>query len=139
MTKEELQSAWTKVCNEYLRQFCEKHDYEFETDAWVGIGKENIGTVADIADVFIDMENIRYDIDNDIDKDLFEKWYWKRLDLYECGVEHWLNYPSYCSGAPDDWTPERMKELRELHNKVIESKMQLEKYLDEYKEKQSSL
>ena len=124
-------ALWKDACNEYLQVFCEKHEYQYEPDMWVG---SNPGTIAMIGDMFVSMENIRYDIDNDIPEEYFEKWYWKSLELDEIGVEHWMNYESYCKGAPDIWTEERMEEIRKARSRVEESKRKFEELIKEYQE-----
>lgn len=128
--KKTLNEQWTKLCNQYLLEFCNKHDYILEPDPWVC---DDVGTIANICDMFIAMEIIRYDIDNDVPEEYFEKWYWKSLDLYELGVTNWMNYPSYCKGAPDVWTEERMQELRESKKRVEQAKADLEKLIDDTK------
>lgn len=134
MDKRSLQQRWQELCNEYLKQFCKRHEYEYDEDAWIGIDKDNVGAIADIADMFISMDDIRYDVDHEVPIDSFEEWYWKRLDLHELGVERWMNYPNYCQGAPDEWTDERMNELRELHKQASDTKERLEELCKDYKE-----
>lgn len=124
-----LKYLWRDTCNEYLRIFCTKHGYEYEPDMWVA---DNPGTIVMIGDMFVSMENIRYDVDNNVPEEYFEKWYWKSLDLHELGVEHWMNYESYCKGAPDIWTDERMEEIRKARARVAETKKQLEDLVKEY-------
>ena len=38
MSKEKAKEYFVKGCNEYLRLFCEKHDFDYEDakDSWVG-------------------------------------------------------------------------------------------------------
>lgn len=126
-----LQERWREICNEYLKLFCERHEIEPEYDGWVGFGQLGYGTVVCVGDMYIDMEDLRYDVDNNIDIDKFEEWYWKRLELAEYGVEHWMNYKSFCSGAPDEWTPERVQELKDAYRKVQDAKERLEKICQE--------
>lgn len=116
MNKKSLQQQWQEICNDYLREFCHRHDYTYDPQYWIG-SPEGIGTIAWIGDtMLVDMEDLRYDVDNQVPVDKFEKWYWKQLELNELGIEVWLNYRSYCLGAPDEWTDERMQKLREVHD-----------------------
>ena len=123
-----LQSKWLEVCDDYITAFCEKHSYILDYDCWVA---NNPGTVACISDMFVSMEDIRYDIDNKVTEDKFEKWYWKNLELYELGVEHWMNYSSYCKGAPDEWTEERMNKAREMRKGIHELEENLRELIEE--------
>lgn len=127
-----LKTRWSEICDEYLRVFCERHEYEYDPYMWVG---SDPGTIIEVCDMFVSMENIRYDVDNNIDPELFHKWYWKSLELSQLGVEHWMNYPSYCKGAPDEWTEERMQRLREANKRVEEAKRELQDEIDSYKQK----
>lgn len=124
-----LKSNFRDICNRYLKEFCDKHDYDYRPEDWIG---DMPGEIIEIADMFVSMNNIRYDIDNNIDPDLFPKWYWKGIELNQLGVEHWMNYPSFCKGAPDEWTEERIENLRTAHSRVEEAKKVLEKALDSY-------
>lgn len=134
--KQNLQQQWKQVCNAYLRAFCERHEYTYDPTDWVGSNRaETIGTVVEVADMFIDMDDLRYDVDNNVPTDKFEKWYYKRLELYEFGIEVWLNYPNYCKGAPDEWTDERMERLRESNQRLQEAKARLEELCKDYKKK----
>lgn len=108
--KNELKNRWTEVSNEYLRLFCEKHEYDYEPDAWIG---QDAGTVASIGDMFVSMDDMRYDIDNNVEAQLFDKWYWESLDRHEKGLKY-MNYPSFVKGAPDPYTPEQLKLIDEL-------------------------
>ena len=56
-------TLWKDVCNEYLEAFCWKHGYTYDKYVWVG---DDPGTVANIGDLFVGMDDIRYDIDNNI-------------------------------------------------------------------------
>ena len=94
------QERWNDICNEYLKEFCDRHEWQYEPDMWVA---GNTGTIVMIGDMFVSMNNIRYDIDNNVPTDYFEKWYWKSIEISELtdGAENYMNYENYCKGAPD--------------------------------------
>lgn len=96
--KTELKDYWRTICNLYLKQFCKKHDYLYEPDMWV-VGDP--GTIICINDFFVAMDDMRYDIDNNITPEMYEKWYWKALDFHEKTGKNYLNYQSFCKGAPE--------------------------------------
>ena len=123
----ELKGKWRDICNSYLKEFCEKHEYNYEPDLWVA---NDPGTVICVNDMFISMGDIRYDVDNNIDEEMFAKWYWKALDVRELTGKNYMNYSSFCEGAPDEWTEERMNSIRLLHNKIEESRKELMKLID---------
>lgn len=102
-----MKDSWREVCDAYLRAFCEKHEYDYDDAYWVG---DDPGTIACVADIFVGMEEIRYDIDNDVPEEMFLKWYDYSLEVHEAEM-NWrerhkvrefihINYPSFCKGAP---------------------------------------
>lgn len=117
----ELKKKWADVCDEYLRKFCEKHEFDFETAYWVG---DEPGTIAYVSDLFVGMEDIRYDIDNNVPEDKFLKWYEYHLEVFELECEFRyrniykdlikINYPSFCKGAPLPYTEEDLDSFRKL-------------------------
>lgn len=121
---------WNELCNEYLKEFCDKHEYPCEPDMWVG---GDIGTIVMIGDMFVSMDNIRYDIDNNVPEYYFDKWYWKSIEISELteGAENYMNYENYCKGAPDYWTEERMQRILTLKMRTEEAKNELLKAIED--------
>lgn len=127
-----LKNNWIKICNSYLVEFCKRHEFSYDEDMWIS---GNPGTTAEVCDMIISMEDIRYDVDNQIDPDLFQKWYYKSLDVYELtnGTQKYLNYPSFCKGAPDPFTNERIEQLRKAHQRVQEAEEALKLEIETFK------
>jgi hypothetical protein len=129
--KQNIQERWRDICQEYLKLFCDKHEYSFEDCFWV---TDNYGTIACVSDMFISMEHIRYDIDNNIEETKFEKWYWKAIEIFELTGQDFMNYESFCKGAPDIWTEEKIEKLREAHMRVYEAEEALRQEIEEMTE-----
>ena len=129
--KQNIQERWKDICQEYLKLFCDKHEYSFEDCFWVA---DDYGTIACVSDMFISMEHIRYDIDNKIEETMFEKWYWKAIEIFELTGQDFMNYESFCKGAPDIWTEEKMEKLREAHMRVYEAEEALRQEIEEFTE-----
>lgn len=129
--KQNIQERWRDICQEYLKLFCDKHEYSFEDCFWV---TDNYGTIACVSDMFISMEHIRYDIDNNIEETMFEKWYWKAIEIFELTGQDFMNYENFCKGAPDIWTEEKMEKLREAHMRVYEAEEALRQEIEEFTE-----
>ena len=123
-------ALWKDVCNEYLEAFCLKHDYTYDNYVWVG---DDPGTVANIGDLFVSMDDIRYDIDNNIPENYFEKWYWKNLEVYELTGCNYMNYSSYCMGAPDNWPDERLDRVREAKKRLEVAQKEFEEEMERIK------
>ena len=124
------QERWNELCNEYLKEFCDKHEWQYEPDMWVA---GNIGTIVMIGDMFVSMNNIRYDVDNNIPTDYFAKWYWKSIEISDLtdGAENYMNYENYCKEAPDYWTEERLQKIRASKKRVEEAKNELLKAIED--------
>ena len=129
--KQSTQERWRDICQEYLKLFCDKHEYSFEDCFWVA---DDYGTIACVSDMFISMEHIRYDIDNNIEETMFEKWYWKAIEIFELTGQDFMNYESFCKGAPDIWTEEKMEKLREAHMRVYGAEEALRQEIEEMTE-----
>ena len=71
-----LKEQFNKITEEYLSSFSKKHDLEF--DGWVG---DRIGEIATFGDYFFNFDDIRYDLDNDIQKEIIFEWYDISIDL----------------------------------------------------------
>lgn len=125
-----LKSEWQILCSMYLRKFCDKHEYTYEPDCWVA---NNPGTIACVNDMFVSMEDIRYDIDNDIPEESFEKWYWKSLEVYELVGEKFMNYENFCKGCPDYWTEDKLESIRKAKQRVIDARDALEREINNHK------
>ena len=126
----DLKKQWCDICNEYVRLFIEKHELEskYYEDYWIA---NDPGTIICISDMYISMDDIRYDIDNDIPKEKFEEWYWESLRRHEYNIQY-MNYPSFCKGAPDPIPAESLERIIKLRKKLENIKRELEKETADY-------
>lgn len=72
----------------YTDLFCQKQ--EVFADGWIGQIK---GEINCFADAFLSFSDIRYDLENNIEKGIIFKWYWDNVES-----EHSINYHSYIHG-----------------------------------------
>lgn len=131
-TKETIRDSFEHYTNEYLRLFCEKHDFDFEDakKSWVG---ERVGGIACCGDFFFDMETIRTDIDTDAPEEELLRWYDYTIEtgyhgLPGCNFDAWLRG---CPRIPE----ERLEEIRAAQQKVQEAKDMLKRLVEEEKER----
>lgn len=92
-----LQERFENICEDYLHAFMRKHEfYDAETGEYVEYYwvSDDVGGVVCLADYFITLDEIRYDIDNGVDKDVYFKYYESRIEK-----EHNINYKHYIQGA----------------------------------------
>lgn len=120
-----LKMLYNGVVEDYCVAFCKKHDFEYENDAWVGGA---VGTIISIADYFIDFQDIKYDIDNDIDKSVFFQWHDYAYDMAFLGAKQ-INYPSWVKGAPRR-TQEWIEEAYKRKEKISEMEQQLKEFVE---------
>lgn len=135
----ELQDKYNEVVNEYALCFIRKHELCDEEDAnkditleWVG---SDIGGVLEIADYYINFSDIKIDIDKNVDKDEFWKYYQyceeiSLLNTY-CKTKGITipNYTSWIKGCPR-LSQEQIDRLFECQRKVQLAKDIFEKEME---------
>lgn len=128
MSKEKAREYFVKGCNEYLRLFCEKHDFDYEEakDSWVA---NCVGDVTCVGDIFVGMQTIITDIEMDAPEDEFIKWYDYNLIANEFGFTT-PNFESWLRGCPrvSDETFNKLQALKNnLDDAILEEKARLNK------------
>ena len=115
MSKETAKEYFVKGCNEYLRLFCEKHDFDYEEakESWVA---NCVGDVTCVGDIFVGMQTIIADIEMDAPEAEFYKWYYYNLDAHEFGLTT-PNFESWLRGCPRV-SEETFKKLQGLKNNL---------------------
>jgi hypothetical protein len=116
---ETLKDKYIQICNEYLRLFCEKHDYQ--NDGWVA---DEHGGIAMCSDLYVDFDTIKTDIDMNVDEDEFIKYYDYTLESSEFG----LNLPNFRS-----WLNDCPRTSEESFQKMREIRAQLEELIEKEK------
>ena len=113
MSKETAREYFVKGCNEYLRLFCEKHDFDYEEakESWVA---NCVGDVTCVGDIFVGMQTIITDIEMDAPEEEFIKWYDYNLVAHEFGFTT-PNFESWLRGCPRV-SEETFKKLQGLKN-----------------------
>lgn len=128
MSKEKAKEYFVKGCNEYLRLFCEKHDYDYEEakESWVA---NCVGDVTCVGDIFVGMQTIITDIEMDAPEEEFIKWYDYNLVAHEFGFTT-PNFESWLRGCPrvSEETFKKLQGLKnDLDSAVLEEQARLNK------------
>ena len=128
MSKEKAREYFVKGCNEYLRLFCEKHDFDYEEakESWVA---NCVGDVTCVGDIFVGMQTIIADIEMDAPEEEFIKWYDYNLVAHEFGFNT-PNFESWLRGCPrvSEETFKKLQGLKnDLDNAVLEEQARLNK------------
>ena len=128
MSKEKAREYFVKGCNEYLRLFCEKHDYDYEEakESWVA---NCVGDVTCVGDIFVGMQTIITDIEMDAPEDEFIKWYDYNLVANEFGFNT-PNFESWLRGCPrvSEDTFKKLQGLKnDLDDAILEERARLNK------------
>lgn len=128
MSKETAREYFVKGCNEYLRLFCEKHDYDYEEakESWVA---NCVGDITCVGDIFVGMQTIIADIEMDAPEDEFIKWYDYNLVAHEFGFTT-PNFESWLRGCPrvSEDTFKKLQGLKnDLDDAVLEEQARLNK------------
>ena len=86
---EKLKKDYEKVCNQYMKLFCEKQDIGFD-----GFVNDDIGGIALCSDFFFNFQDIVWDVNAKIPKGVIIEWYDAQLE----NPEKAINYYSYTKG-----------------------------------------
>ena len=123
MDKNKAKDLYTRGCNEYLRLFCEKHDFDFEDakSSWVG---GNVGDIVLCGDYYIGLQTIITDIDENAPEEEFIKHYDYCIDAAEFNLPQ-PNFHSWLRGCPRT-SPEGFERLRAI-KKTLEDAINEEK------------
>lgn len=127
-----LKENYEKACNDYLKAFCEKHDFDYEDakTSWVaGI----VGTTCMCGDYFVQLEDLILDVENEAEESEFFKWYDYSCECSELGIFS-PNYGSWLKGCPR-LSPIQKISIRAAKNRVKEAEKNLEKVIEEEKQK----
>ena len=110
-----LRENYNAACNEYLKAFCEKHDFNYHDakECWVG---GDIGGITMCGDFYVSLTDIIVDIDHDAPKDEYLKYYDYALSCSECGINS-PNYFNWLRGCPR-LTEERLAAIKEAKRKI---------------------
>lgn len=84
-------SMYNNSVHIYTLLFCQKHGFNMSDGFWVA---DCLGTIYSIADYYFSFEDMRYDLDNNVDEDLLLQWYEYGLKAHENG-EPTINYSSF--------------------------------------------
>ena len=128
MSKEKAREYFVKGCNEYLRLFCEKHDFDYEEakESWVA---NCVGDVTCVGDYFVGLQSIIADIEHDAPEEEFIKWYDYNLVAHEFGFTT-PNFESWLRGCPrvSDETFKKLQGLKnDLDDAILEEQARLNK------------
>lgn len=103
MTKNNLSTQYATLILKYMKVFFDKQELYEDIDGkreyprieWIG----QIGDMCEFSDYFFNFSDIKYDVDNEIQKGVIFDWYDHTL---ECGMKdnyHTVNYSAYLMGA----------------------------------------
>lgn len=96
MDKEKIRKDFENACEEYLKALCEKFEMPYDKDAWVA---NDVGTIACVGDYFINFDEIRYIVDNDLTLDEYLQYYDYCLEAYDYGITA-PNLENWHKGCP---------------------------------------
>ena len=86
--------AYKRACEEYRLRLCKQLDIHLSNTYWVA---DRIGGVLDIQSYYaIDMDELRYIVDNSMTFEDFEEWYEQWMDTEN---ENRINIRSWMMGA----------------------------------------
>lgn len=132
MEREELKKRYSEIVNEYLKQFCLKHGLNYD-EAKCGWVANEVGDVVCVGDYYISFDDIRRDIDENINDDEYFKYYnyCVKVNEYGCTAP---NYRSWLAGCPR-FNNGQLDEIEKAHKATERAKRELERVIKEEQEK----
>lgn len=125
-----IRKRYEDAVHEYCQAFCEKHEYQYDPDDWVG---NDIGGIVAIGDYFVNFNDIRYDIDNDVPEDKFLHWYDYSLEIAMLddgsGKMRNVNYKHWLMGARP-YSAEDLEKIRDAKESVNEAERKFKELAD---------
>lgn len=129
-----IKQNFENACNAYIKAFCEKHGYDYNSFYYAG---DDPGSIVELADYSIDLQTIRTDIDRDAPKYEFIAWYdyCLRLGALRANTpnyEHWLMECPRKSESEIKHLEQQQAKIEELKEQLDEQINQLNKTKDEH-------
>ena len=95
-----LKERYEVVVEEYLTAFCQRNGFERKDGYWVG---DRPGEIFDIADMFFDFREIRFDVDSNQPAKQIIDWHWKMVEnaLDKPFPDPFPNYENWCKMKPN--------------------------------------
>ena len=112
-----LKQEYERICNEYLVAFANKYNIHLKPDTWIN---GTVGCMAYVCDIFLNFDDIRRCVDEDVKWDDLIEWYDYDMEVVPLGFDH-ISLDSWLKGAPrvDKERIERVKSLRNEMNEII--------------------
>ena len=134
--KELVKRKYEDACNDYLKLFCEKHgfDYDDAVNSWVG---GEAGGTCLLADLAVSFDEMKVDIDNDVNKEEFYSYYEYAIEAYGLGF-NCPNYNNWIRGCPR-LSEEQIESIRKAKIRADYAKDELERIIKEENSKLAEL
>ena len=119
---EELKKKYIDVVNDYMHTWADKHEYNYEEDMWVS---NSYGGICMVGDMYVNFDDVRYDVDNELPENVFDEWYWYSVEIAELGCTNSVNLGSYARGARP-YGDEQIRKIKDAKKRVQEAQSILE-------------
>ena len=89
----ELKNKYKKIVEQYLMAFVEKQELDIENCYWVA---DRVGEILSVNEqYYFSLDEIRFDVDNNVEEGLIFKWQDKSVDNYFKKRKYKVNYENY--------------------------------------------
>lgn len=126
-----LKAAFIKAVDAYMDEWCTKHGFEYGYDGWVA---DDTGGICMVGDYFVNFDDARYDIDNDLPETMYFDWYEYALDVYEVDTDRKITLEAYANGYRP-YTDTQIGMVKTGKAKIRELQKELDELIDSFKKK----
>lgn len=117
----ELDIAFNCIMDSYAKRLCEMFEYPYSDCFWVGNDRFDCFSLSD-SGIFINAENVKTIVDNEVDYDTFEEWddynkciNYARINHPENAEKYnFINLTSWIKGCPKQLTKEELDNEEKL-------------------------
>jgi len=121
----QLKTNYIKACNAYLKEFCKKYSFDYNSNCWIG---NQVGGVVQIADYFFSMKDIIYCINENLNWGDISNWYDYNIEAGTYGFSG-LKLSSWIKNSPRK-SKKEITEIKLMHEKIENLKQELKNLTD---------
>lgn len=129
-----LKADFIKAVDAYMNEWCTKHGFEYGYDGWVS---DDTGGVCMVGDYFVNFDDARYDIDNDLPETMYFDWYEYTLDVYEVDADRKITLDAYANGYRP-YNDTQIGMVKTGKAKIRELQKELDELIESFKNKNTN-
>ena len=121
-----LKEDYARIADDYMCAWCLKHEYDYDAISRM----DDDYRVCEAGDIYLSLDDVRYDINNNLPENVFEDYYWYASDVAMYAPDISITLPQYNAGYRP-FTRIELEKLKDAHERLMQAKDEYETLLDE--------